>query len=107
MPAILKGYIDRVLLHGFAYAVSGDKIIPLLKGKKVIIYNTLGQTLEEYESSGMIKSLNMTSDTGIFDFCGMDVLNHKYFGAVNTSDDSTLDRYLQEVREISSLFVLQ
>ena len=40
MPAMLKGYIDRVFSLKFAYDITADGVIGLLKGKKVFIVST-------------------------------------------------------------------
>ena len=40
MPAMLKGYIDRVFTGGFAYAYTAKGVEGLLKGKRAIILNT-------------------------------------------------------------------
>ena len=45
MPALLKGYIDRVFSYGFAYTVNDGGIVPLLKGKKVLNCNSKLNTL--------------------------------------------------------------
>ncbi|HOJ34010.1 MAG TPA: NAD(P)H-dependent oxidoreductase [Candidatus Hydrogenedentes bacterium] len=83
LPAMVKGYIDRVLSYGFAYAIDENhNISQLLRGKKAIILNTMGTPKEFYDQSGMTKSLQMTTDTGIFEFCGVQVLAHTFFGAV-------------------------
>lgn len=42
MPAILKGYIDRVFTNGFAFRHTKDGSQGLLNGKKVIIIQTTG-----------------------------------------------------------------
>src|SRR5690606_40356054 len=42
MPAILKGYFDRVFVPGFAFSVSEKGIEGLLKGKKAWIIQTTG-----------------------------------------------------------------
>ncbi|WP_170834212.1 NAD(P)H-dependent oxidoreductase [Fictibacillus solisalsi] len=36
MPALLKGYIDRVFTYGFAYELDGEDPIPRLKGKQLL-----------------------------------------------------------------------
>lgn len=38
LPAILKGYVDRVFSHGFAYAYGENGIEKLLSGKKDCYY---------------------------------------------------------------------
>lgn len=38
LPAILKGYVDRVFSHGFAYAYGENGIEKLLSGKKDYYY---------------------------------------------------------------------
>ncbi|HAT56932.1 MAG TPA: NAD(P)H dehydrogenase, partial [Veillonellaceae bacterium] len=44
MPAIMKGYIDRVLAYGFAYADTPQgELKSLLAGKKGWIINTQGE----------------------------------------------------------------
>ncbi|OPY85949.1 MAG: General stress protein 14 [Smithella sp. PtaU1.Bin162] len=98
LPAMIKGYIDRVISYGFAYKRdAGGNVIPLLTGKKVIVFNTQGAPEERYEKSGMFEAMRKTSDFAIFEFCGMQVLAHQFFGAVTTVDEATRKLYLKKV----------
>jgi NAD(P)H dehydrogenase (quinone) len=63
LPAIFKGYVDRVFSYGFACG-SGK----MLKGKKGFMISTFGAPKEIYDKSGMTDGLKITSDTGIFDY---------------------------------------
>jgi NAD(P)H dehydrogenase (quinone) len=98
LPAILKGYIDRVFLYGFAYQYGANGAEGLLKGKKVMLVSNHGTPEDIYAANGMHGALNQTQDTGIFGFCGMDVVQHLYFGAVPSVDDATRKGYLDDVR---------
>lgn len=42
LPAMMKGYVDRVFSYGFAYKYENGVQIGLLKGKRAIIINTQG-----------------------------------------------------------------
>ncbi|MCX8069555.1 MAG: NAD(P)H-dependent oxidoreductase [Thermodesulfovibrionales bacterium] len=98
LPAMVKGYIDRIFLYGFAYALDENKNVqPLLKGKKAIIINTSGSPNEYYDNIGMTNALMMTSDKGIFEFCGFEVLLHKIFGAVPYVDNNTRKEMLEQI----------
>ncbi|WP_404339648.1 NAD(P)H-dependent oxidoreductase [Pseudoalteromonas mariniglutinosa] len=79
MPAIMKGYIDRVFSYGFAYRYVKGKQQGLLNHKKIVIINTQGKSAEEYRESGMHHALTLTSDFGIFNYCGMKIMTHFYF----------------------------
>lgn len=84
MPAVMKGYIDRVFSNGFAYEVGpSGELRGLLNGKKVMILNNFGHSFDYYEETGILDALRKTSDTGIFDFCGMNVVGHHFFGHLN------------------------
>ncbi|HAC22439.1 MAG TPA: NAD(P)H dehydrogenase [Porphyromonadaceae bacterium] len=85
MPAIMKGYIDRVFTYDFAYKMTEHGAEGLLNGKKVKIINTMGTPNEYYEQSGMIEAMKKTSDTGIFNFCGMEVSEHIFLGGIPSS----------------------
>lgn len=104
LPAILKGYIDRVFLKGFAYDYGADGIVGLLKGKKAAIINTTGSPEPFYDQSGMIKSMNQTGEQGIFGFCGMEVVAHLYFGGVPTSTPEQRQDMLQRIRDLAEKF---
>ena len=83
MPAILKGYIDRVFSYGFAYVFNEEGGIDgLFKGKSVTVVNTYGTPKEYYDASGMSEAFHKTTDVGIFEFCGMNVKQHLYLGEV-------------------------
>jgi NAD(P)H dehydrogenase (quinone) len=102
LPARLKGYIDRVLTFGFAYKIDSKGVTGLLPDKKVYIFNTTGTPEEHYKNIGMLKSINQTSDAGIFEFCGMKMIGHKYFCGVPSSSDETRKKWLEEVKKIAS-----
>ncbi len=98
LPAIMKGYIDRVLTYGFSYIATENGIEGLLKGKKVIIATPHGTPKAYYEPSGMWKSLSQTQDQGIFEFCGIEVSNHFFFPMMGTEDHDRKN-YLKEVED--------
>jgi NAD(P)H dehydrogenase (quinone) len=98
LPAMIKGYFDRVFSYGFAYKVGEKGIEGLLKNKKVIVFNTTGTPYDVYEKSGMIEAIKKTSDTGIFVFSGMTVIQHSVFGAVPYVDDAARKGYLEDAK---------
>lgn len=100
LPAMLKGYIDRVFALEFAYTFGPDGPKGLLGGRKVIVLSTQGAFKEAYDTSGMTDAMKKTTDVGIWSFCGMEVLEHRFFGAVPLTDDTTRKSYLSEVKEV-------
>jgi NAD(P)H dehydrogenase (quinone) len=88
MPAIMKGYVDRVFTYGFAYAVENGGIKPLLKGRRALLLSTQGTPNEIYDQGGMHQAMDLTTNRGIFEFCGFEVAGHEYFGAVPSATDA-------------------
>ncbi len=80
MPAIMKGYIDRIFTYGFAYRYDQRIQKGLLTGKSAIIINTHGKSNAEYATTGMDKALSLTSDRGIYQYCGLEIKEHFFFG---------------------------
>ncbi len=99
LPAILKGYVDRVFAYGFAYAYGAAGIDKLLTGKKGLIINTHGTPKEIYDQIGMTAGLKITSDIGIFDFTGIEPVEHLLFGGVPAIGEEALTDILRQVDE--------
>ncbi len=99
LPAMLKGYVDRVFANGFAFVDGKNGPNGLLNGKKALLISTTGFPSDIYEEIGMHKSMKQTVDQAIFEFCGIEVKNHIFLGGVPTSSRETLVDYLKEVRE--------
>lgn len=98
MPAILKGYIDRVFTEGFAYRIVGPDLEGLLQGRKVLLITTTGAPQEMYEASGMFRSMAQTTGEGIFQFTGMELIEHKYLCAIPYLTDADRKKMLEEVK---------
>lgn len=105
MPGMLKGYIDRVFCRGFAYTLHDGAAKGLLGGKRVLIFNTTALPSSVYSSQGMHEAMALTTDTGIFELCGMDVLHHAFFGGVDTALEEVRKAYLGEVVSITSRYL--
>jgi len=100
LPAMIKGYFDRVFSYGFAYSVDAGGIVKLLTGKKAVVFNTQGTPQQVYEQTGMFEALKKTSDMGIYAFCGLEVVSHSFFGAVPYVKDETRKDYLSTVQKV-------
>ncbi|MFO7843458.1 MAG: NAD(P)H-dependent oxidoreductase [Bacteroidales bacterium] len=77
-PAILKGYIDRVFTHGFAFKVTDKGIEGLLRGKRVRLITSAGMDERSLKKMNIFESLKTTQDQGVFEFCGMEAIDHIY-----------------------------
>jgi NAD(P)H dehydrogenase (quinone) len=102
-PALLSGWIDRVLRLQVAYTFpkggEGGKPIGLLNLKRVFIFNTANTTTER-ESEVFGDPLNLIWKNCVFDFCGVPSIVRKIFTVVV---DSTLEQrngWLDEVEQI-------
>ncbi|MBW7453049.1 NAD(P)H-dependent oxidoreductase [Paenibacillus sepulcri] len=102
LPSMMKGYIERVFSYGFAYKYMDGVQKGLLKGKKAVIINTQGKSLAEYEANGMQDALRLTSDKGIFEYCGFEILYHIFFDSVDRSDEPTRKAWLEKVADMTS-----
>jgi len=105
-PAILKGWIDRVLRPGVAYQFaetdSGEGIpAGLLKAKAAIVFNTSNTPLRrEIEVFG--DPLERLWKDCVLAFCGVPVVQRRMFGVVVTSTDAQRKSWLEEVSRLVS-----
>ncbi|NBI42108.1 NAD(P)H oxidoreductase [[Haemophilus] felis] len=96
-PAILKGYLDRVLTYGFAYKTEGGASVGLLSSKKMQHFATLGNSYEKYENLGFIQSLQDCLVNGLFNFCGITDIQQCFFGEVYAKNNEEIAQLLQQV----------
>jgi NAD(P)H dehydrogenase (quinone) len=81
-PAILKGYVDRVLGLGFGYASITGHMEPLLDGVTLTSFSTSGAPEHWVNSTGALRALMTVFDLHLCGVCGLRLLDHKHFGDV-------------------------
>jgi NAD(P)H dehydrogenase (quinone) len=77
MPAILKGWIDRVFAIGVTYGGGRWFDRGMMRGKRAMLAVTMGGTEQAYSSDGIYGSaadVLRPINHGILAFCGFDVL---------------------------------
>ena len=108
-PAILKGWIDRVIRPGVAYDfVEGDsgEGVPkgLLSARAAIVFNT-SNTEPEREMNVFGDPLETVWKNCIFGLCGVHAFYRRTFGVVITSTEAQRKDWLNEVKAtIASMF---
>ncbi len=103
-PAILKGWIDRIIRPGIAYEFhdsdNGEGIpIGLLKAKTGLVFNT-SNTNADRENTFFGDPLETIWKNCIFDFCGVKQFERKIFRIIVTSDLDQRQQWLKETREL-------
>lgn len=87
-PAILKGYLDRVLSYGFAYQAENGCSVGLLSNKKMQHFITMGNNLERYQSLNFDRALQTCLVDGLFNFCGITDIQHDIFGDIHLLNEA-------------------
>ena len=102
-PAIVKGWIDRVIRPGVAYEFkegdSGEGIpVGLLRAKSALIFNT-SNTEAQREQEVFGDPLERIWKDCIFGLCGVKHVNRRTFGVMVMSTEQQREAWLHEVRE--------
>jgi NAD(P)H dehydrogenase (quinone) len=84
MPAILKGWIDRVFSSGFAYQDARDGMTGLFTDRPVLLLTpcALGQT--SIAKHGYGDGFRQTTLDGVFGYCGIRDVRWHLFGDVGS-----------------------
>ncbi len=81
-PAMLKGYVDRVLSMGFGYQPGSHGGDPLLVGKTLMTFSTSGAPEHWIDSTGALNALMSVLDLHLAAVTGLRVLGHEHLGGV-------------------------
>ncbi len=101
MPALSKGFIDRVFLPGFAFKHHKGKDFPerLLKGKSIRLLVTMDAPkwwfyiVERAAQYKMLKSM-------VFGYVGFNPIRFSSFGAVRTSTEKQRTKWLSKTEQL-------
>ena len=99
MPAILKGFIDRVFTFGFAYKYGKEGVEGMLGNKTAKLIVNTGATNDVYQKTGIADAHKKLNIDGILNFCGIDA-DVTYFGNIINSTDEERKNYLDSLTEM-------
>jgi len=101
-PALVKGWMERVLTYGFAYKLNEkgwrgdpDGRIPLLKIKKAVIMHPTFFNEEVYREKGFKTAMEKTIDEWSFRYPGIEKVDHLYFHSILSVSLETRKKYLE------------
>lgn len=98
LPAITKGFIDRLFLPGMAFRYRENSVFwdKLLTGKTAHIITTLDQPGWYYRLMFGRPSVNQLKRSTL-QFCGISPVKVTYIGIIKTADASKRARWLQKI----------
>jgi NAD(P)H dehydrogenase (quinone) len=111
MPAILKGWFDRVFAQGFVVNIAAGEVYGrgLLRGKKALVVATAGSPAELYMPGGPhgdLHDLLRPLTHNLLEFCGLEVLpTHVIYGAAGiapTDADREVELYQDRLLTIGA-----
>lgn len=103
-PAILKGWVDRVIRPGVAYEFlegDGGEGVPvgLLKAQAALVFNT-ANTPEVRENEAFGDPLQLLWKNCIFDLCGVPAFYRRMYRVIVTSSVKERQSWIEEVASI-------
>jgi NAD(P)H dehydrogenase (quinone) len=112
LPAILRGWIERVFTYGFVYTLTAEGWragelagrVPLLTHGKALLMTPTFFTERDYRESGCGAAIELLVDDFGFRYPGIETVEHVYFYAVGAVDDATRRAYLQRAYRLGHAF---
>ncbi|MBT2337624.1 MULTISPECIES: NAD(P)H-dependent oxidoreductase [Pseudomonas] len=104
MPALLKGWIDRVFSNGWAFDFNlQSTLVKKLSHLSVHLVGIGGADTATYARYGYAAAMKTQIDHGIFDYCGAQVINSQLLLNSETEDpNQALQAATQLGQQISS-----
>lgn len=101
-PALVKGWMERVLTYGFAYKLNEkgwkgdpDGRIPLLKIKKAVIMQPTFFNEKVYREKGFKAAMEKTIDDWGLKYPGIENVDHIYFHSILSVSPEARKKYLE------------
>lgn len=103
VPALLKGFFDRVFLPGFAFKYRKGKAFPesLLKGRTAHLLVTLDTPVWYYRWIYRMPGLHQVRKTTLA-FCGIKPLKTLTFGPIISSAPERRQAWLEQARSLAA-----
>lgn len=99
MPALLKGWIDRVFVSGWAYEFTpGSEFVKKLDRLTIHLIPVAGDDAESFERHGVHEAFQTQIERGIVEYCGATMGSTTF---VYESDTKSRDTLAAEVRDLS------
>lgn len=101
MPAMMKGFIDRLFLPGFVFKYRENSMFwdKLLKGKTAHIITTLDQPNWYYWLVYGRPSVNQLKKSTL-KFCGINATKVSYFGIIKNSSENKRRQWIAKVEKL-------
>lgn len=101
MPAIMKGYVDRVFQHGFAYSFEDDEPQRRFAGKKALFFTPTGQPQNEDGTDTKLNAaIKLLTSQWMFGSNNVEVIDHIFYGRVPYKTKEELTIYLEHAQQI-------
>lgn len=103
LPALLKGFLDRVFLPGFSFKYRKDSPFPeqLLKGKTGRIIITMDAPGWYYKWFNRAPGLNIVKK-GTLEFCGVKPVKYTLMGMVRNAKPERIQGFLATARKLGA-----
>ncbi len=103
VPALLKGFLDRVLIPGFAFKYKKNSPFwdKLLSGRTATLIYTADTPVWYYNLVYRAPSVNMMRDR-VLGFCGIKTRSILGFGSLRFSNDGQRKKWLHKVEKLAS-----
>jgi NAD(P)H dehydrogenase (quinone) len=108
-PAMMKGYIERVLGAGFSYrAVQAREPNLVIRGARLVSFTSSGTSIQWLEEQGAWISLRTVFDNYLREGFSMSGDDHIHFSSVTEGiSQRSIDRYLEEVGDQARQLCIQ
>ena len=105
MPALLKGWIDRVFVGGWAYDITADSgFVKKLDRLTVHLVSLAGDDADSFERHGVYDAFRTQIERGIVEYCGSTVGSTTF---LHETDTRSRDELAAEARDLGERIAAQ
>ena len=104
-PAMLKGFVERVLFEGFAFRFGrGGRVVGLLKHERALVLKTSGASSSMYSLFGFAEPMDRTFCEWTLKFCGVRQVERVLLHGVPDASEKERKGHLAEARRLGREF---